>query len=156
MGQGGIKESQGVKRGVPGVEGSVGGPRGLRGMSRVYQGLKEAPGIYDKRAAFCKIHFCYFAREKWLNHDFKNCSEIRRVTRIRNMWLQIGVLQGFKTTSTFCKIRLINFAQDESSNYDSENCSEISALTWFRICSELLHFPTFMFFTPPYCSYQCQ
>ena len=29
-------------------------------------------------------------------------------------------------------------------------CSEISAVTWFRIWVELLHFPTFMFFTPPY------
>ena len=29
-------------------------------------------------------------------------------------------------------------------------CSEISAVTWFRIWVELLLFPTFMFFTPPY------
>ena len=34
--QGGcVKVSQGVKRGVPGVEGSQGDPRGLRGMSGV-------------------------------------------------------------------------------------------------------------------------
>ena len=49
-----------------------------------------------------------------------------------------------------------NFAQDESCNHDSENCSEISAVTRFRICPELLHFPTFMFFTPPYCIYVLQ
>ena len=134
--------------------------RGLRGVSEVYQGLKELPGIYNKRVAFCKIYFPYFARDKWSDHDFKNCSEIRRVTRIRKtwvqsqilrQWLEIKALQGSKTTSAFCKIRLPNFAQDESSNHDSKNCSEISAVTWFRICPVLLHFPTFMFFTPPYC-----
>ena len=43
--RGGVKESQGVKRGVPGVEGSLGDPRGLKGVSEVYEGLKEAPGI---------------------------------------------------------------------------------------------------------------
>ena len=185
-------------------------------MSGVYQGLKEAPGIYNKRVTFCKIYFTYFARDKWSdhdfencseirrvtrirktwvqsqilrqwleikalqgskttsafckirlpnfaqdessNHDFKNCSEIRRVTRIRKMWVQsqiwrqwlgIGVLQGFKTTSAFCKIRLPNFARDETSNHDYENSSKSSAVTWFRICQVLLHFPTFMFFTPP-------
>ena len=36
----GVKESQGVKRGVPGVEGSLGDPRGLKGVSEVYEGLK--------------------------------------------------------------------------------------------------------------------
>ena len=122
----------------------------------MYQGLKESPGIYKKRVTFCKIYFPYFARDKWSDHDFKNCSEIRRVTRIRKMWVQsqirrqwleIGVLQDFKTTSAFCKLRLPNFARDESSNHDSENCSEISAVTRFRICLDLLHFPTFMFFT---------
>ena len=85
------KVSQGVKngvRGVPGVKGSLGDPRGLRGVSEVYQGLKESPGIYNKRVAFCKIYFPYFARDKWSDHDFKNCSEIRRVTRIRKMWVQ--------------------------------------------------------------------
>ena len=61
------------------------------------------------------------------------------------------MLLGSKTTSAFCKIRLPNFARDESSNHNSENCSEISAVTRFRICLELLHFSTFMFFTPPYC-----
>ena len=60
---------QGVKRGVPGVKGSLGDPRGV---SEVYQGLKEAPGIYNKRAAFCKIYFPYFARDKWSDHDFEN------------------------------------------------------------------------------------
>ena len=186
-------------------------------MSGVYQGLKEAPGIYNKRVTFCKIYFTYFARDKWSDHDFENCSEIRRVTRIRKtwvqsqilrQWLEIKALQGSKTTSAFCKIRLPNFAQDESSNHDSENCSEIrpvtrirnlwrqsqilrkwpkirafqgsksdsafckirlpnfardessnhdfencskiSSVTWFRICPGLLHFPTFLFFTPPY------
>ena len=84
----GVKESQGVKRGVPGVEGSLGDPRGLRGVSEVYEGLKEAPGIYNKRVVFCKIYFLYFARDKWWDRDFKNCSEIRRVTRIRKMWVQ--------------------------------------------------------------------
>ena len=86
--RGGVKESQGVKRGVPGVEGSLGDPRGLRGVSEVYQELKEAPGIYNERVAFCKIYFSYFARDKWSDHDFKNCSEIRRVTKIRKMWDQ--------------------------------------------------------------------
>ena len=38
--RGGVKESQGVKRGVPGVEGSLGDPRGLKGVSEVYEGLK--------------------------------------------------------------------------------------------------------------------
>ena len=158
---GGVKVSKGVKRGVPGVKGSLGDPRGLRGVSEVYEGLKEAPGIYNKRVVFCKIYFLYFARDKWWDHDCKNCSEIRLVTRIRKMWVQsqiwrqwleIGVLQDFKTTSAFCKLRLPNFARDESSNQSSENCSEISAVTRFGICLELLHFPTFMFFTPPYYS----
>ena len=129
-------------------------------MSGVYQGLKEAPGIYNKRVTFCKIYFTYFARDKWSDHDFENCSEIRRVTRIRKtwvqsqilrQWLEIKALQGSKTTSAFCKIRLPNFAQDESSNHDSKNCSEISAVTWFRIWPVLLHFPNLMFITPPYC-----
>ena len=62
--RGGVKESQGVKRGVPGVEGSLGDPRGLKGVSEVYQGLKELPGIYKKRVTFCKIYFPYFARDK--------------------------------------------------------------------------------------------
>ena len=62
--RGGVKESQGVKRGVPGVEGSLGDPRGLRGVSEVYEGLKEAPGIYNKRVVFCKIYFLNFARDK--------------------------------------------------------------------------------------------
>ena len=62
-------------------------------MSGVYQGLKEAPGIYNKRVAFCKIYFTYFARDKWSDHDFKNCSEIRRVTRIRKMWVQSQILR---------------------------------------------------------------
>ena len=105
--------------------------------------------------------FPYLARDKWWDRDFENCFGIRPVTTIRKMWVQsktwrqwlkIGVLQGSKTTSAFCKLRLPNFAQDESSNHDSENCSEISAVTRFRICLELLHFPTFMFFTPPYCT----
>ena len=34
--QSGIKVSKGVKRGVPGVKGSLGDPRGLRGVSEVY------------------------------------------------------------------------------------------------------------------------
>ena len=59
-----VKVSQGVKRGVPGVEGSLRDPKGLRGMSGVHQGLKESPGIYNKRVAFCKIYFTYFARDK--------------------------------------------------------------------------------------------
>ena len=156
--RGGVKESQGVKRGVPGVEGSLGDPRGLRGMSGVYQGLKEAQGIDNKRFAFCKIYFPYFARNNWSDHDFENCSEIRPVTRISKMWVQsqivqsrfeIGALQGSKTASAFCKTSLLKFAQDKSSKHYFKNCSEISAVTWFRICPVLLHFPTFMFFTPP-------
>ena len=83
-----VKVSQGMKRGVPGVKGSLGDPRGLRGVSEVYEGLKEAPGIYNKRVVFCKIYFLYFARDKWWDHDCKNCSEIRLVTRIRKMWVQ--------------------------------------------------------------------
>ena len=47
--RGGVKVSKGVKRGVPGVKGSLGDPRGLRGVSEVYQGLKESPGIYNKK-----------------------------------------------------------------------------------------------------------
>ena len=35
---------------------------------------------------------------------------------------------------------------------NSKNCSEISAMTLFKICPVLLHFQTFMFFTPPYCT----
>ena len=38
--RGGVKVSKGVKRGVPGVKGSLGDPRGLREVSKVYQGLK--------------------------------------------------------------------------------------------------------------------
>ena len=100
------------------------------------------------------------ARDKWSDRDFENCFEIRPVTRIRIMWVQsqiwrqwlkIGVLQGSKISSAFCKICLPNLARDESSNHDSQNCSEISAVAWFRICPILLHFQTFMFFTPPYC-----
>ena len=107
---------------------------------------------------FCKICFPYFARDKWSDHDSENCSEIRPVTRIRNLWRQSQILrkwpkirafQGSKSDSAFCKIRLPNFARDESSNHDFENCSKISSVTWFRICPGLLHFPTFMFFTPP-------
>ena len=86
--RGGVKVSKGVKRGVPGVKGSLGDPRGLKGVSEVYQGLKESPGIYKKRVAFCKIYFPYFARDKWSDHDFENCSEIRLVTRIRKMRVQ--------------------------------------------------------------------
>ena len=89
--QGGNQVSKGVKnsvRGFPGVEGSLGDPRGLKGVSEVYKGLKESPGIYKKRVAFCKIYFPYFARDKWLDHDFENCSGIRRVTRIRKMLVQ--------------------------------------------------------------------
>ena len=71
-------------------------------------------------------------------------------SQIWRQWLEIRVLQGFKTTSAFCKIRLPNFAQDETSNHDYENRSKISAVTWFRIGPVLLHFPIFMFFTPPY------
>ena len=108
---------------------------------------------------FCKICFPYFARDKWSDHDSENCSEIRPVTRIRNLWRQSQILrkwpkirafQGSKSDSAFCKIRLPNFARDESSNHDFENCSKISSVTWFRICPGLLHFPTFLFFTPPY------
>ena len=108
---------------------------------------------------FCKICFPYFARDKWSDHDSENCSEIRPVTRIRNLWRQSQILrkwpkirafQGSKSDSAFCKIRLPNFARDESSNHDFENCSKISSVTWFRICPGLLHFPIFMFFTPPY------
>ena len=90
------KVSQGVKNGVggvPGVKGSLGDPRGLRGVSEVYEGLKEAPGIYNKRVVFCKIYFLYFARDKWWDHDCKNCSEIRLVTRIRKMWVQSQILR---------------------------------------------------------------
>ena len=43
------------------------------------------------------------------------------------------------------KKRLPDFAQDESSNHDSKKISEISAVTWFRICPVLLHFPIFMY-----------
>ena len=41
--QGGVKVSQGVKKGVrsvPGVKGSLGDPRGLRGVSEVYPGAQ--------------------------------------------------------------------------------------------------------------------
>ena len=55
--RGGVKESQGVKRGVPGVEGSLGDPRGLKGVSEVYQGLKESPGIYKKESLSVKYIF---------------------------------------------------------------------------------------------------
>ena len=45
-----------------------------------------------------------------------------------------------------------DFSMSTYLNHDSENCSEISAVTRFRICPKLLHFPTFKFFTPPYCT----
>ena len=62
-------------------------------MSGVYQGLKEAPGIYNKRVPSCKICFPYFARDEWSDHDFENYSEIRLVTRIRNMWIRSQILK---------------------------------------------------------------
>ena len=73
------------------------------------------------RNALCKIYFPSFARDKWSDHYSENCSEIRRVTRIRKMWVQsqilrqwleIGVLQSSKTTFAFCKTRLPDFARD--------------------------------------------
>ena len=54
-------------------------------------GLIEISLFFDwlnKQVAFRTICFPYFARDKWSDHDFKNCSEIRRVTRIRKMWIQ--------------------------------------------------------------------
>ena len=65
-------------------------------------------------------------------------------------WTWLGALQGSKTASAFCKTRLPNIARDESSNHDFKMCSKIRALTWFIICPGILHFLTFMFFTPPY------
>ena len=71
-------------------------------------------------------------------------------SQIVQQWLENGALQGSKTASALCKTRLLKFAKDQSSKCDFKNCSEISAVTLFRICPVLLHFPTFMFFTPPY------
>ena len=59
--RGGVKDSQGVKRGVPGVEGSLGDPRGLRGVSEVYEGLKEAPGIIKE--SFSVKYIFFISRE---------------------------------------------------------------------------------------------
>ena len=73
-------------------------------------------------------------------------------SKIWRQGLKIGVLQGSKTTSAFCKLCLPNFARDKTSNHDYKNSSKISAVTWFRICPVILHFQTFMFFTPPYCT----
>ena len=55
--RGGVKVSKGVKRGVPGVKGSLGDPRGLRGVFEVYQGLKESPGKYNKKSLTVKYIF---------------------------------------------------------------------------------------------------
>ena len=44
------------------------------------------------RNAFCKTCLPYLARDKWLDHHFKNCSEIRPVTSIRKMWDQSQTL----------------------------------------------------------------
>ena len=66
-------------------------------------------------------------------------------------WTWLGALPcKIRTASVFCKTRLPNIARDESSNHDFKMCSKISALTWFIICPGILHFPIFMFFTPPY------
>ena len=46
--RGGVKVSKGVKRGVPGVKGSLGDPKGLRWMSWAYQGVKGAPGLSQR------------------------------------------------------------------------------------------------------------
>ena len=92
----GIKVSQAAKRGVrgvPEVERSLGDPRGLRGTSGVYHGFRGAPRIYNKKVAFCKICFPNFARDKWSDHNFENCSEITPVTRIRKMWVQSQILR---------------------------------------------------------------
>ena len=52
--RGGVKESQGVKRGVPGVEGSLGDPRGLKGVSEA-QGI--ARDILKKESLSVKYIF---------------------------------------------------------------------------------------------------
>ena len=43
-----VKVSQGVKRGVPGVKGSLGDPKGLRWTSWAYQGVKRAPWLSQR------------------------------------------------------------------------------------------------------------
>ena len=109
----------------------------------------------NNRVAFRKICFPYFARDKWSDHDFENVLKSdswlgSEKSQILRQWLEIGVFRGYKTASAFYNLLLPDFARDEWFNHDYENCSEISALTWFIIFPGLLHFPTFMFFTPPY------
>ena len=35
----------------------------------------------------------YFARDKWSDHDLENCSEVRRVTRVRKMLVPSQILR---------------------------------------------------------------
>ena len=63
----------------------------------------------------------------------------------------IDILAPFLECKQLCKPRMPNFAVDLWSDLDSENCSEISAVTSLGICLLFFPFPTFVFFTPPYC-----
>ena len=65
----------------------------------------------------------------------------------------IDILAPFLECKQLCKPRMPNFAVDLWSDLDSENCSEISAVTSLGICLLFFPFPTFVFFTPPYCPY---
>ena len=67
------------------------------------------------------------------------------------MWVQSKLYDNDLNSGRYKVPKLLKFAQDESFNHDFKNCSEISAVTWFIIYPKLLHFPTFMLFTPPYC-----
>ena len=125
-------------------------------MSGVYQGLKVAPVIYNKRGALCKIYFPYFAKDKWSHHDFENCSEIIRVPGSEKCGSSPKLYKNDLKSGRYrvpklppLSVKFVKFAQDESSKHDFKNCSDIGAVTLFRICPILLHFPTFMFFTPP-------
>ena len=60
---------------------------------------------------------------------------------------------GQRPISAFCNLHLLNFAQGYLTKLNFEMCSIIWSVTPFGIFSKKSTFPTFMFFTPPYCTY---
>ena len=72
-------------------------------------GLIEISLFFDwlnKRVAFRKICFPYFARDKWSDHDFENVLKSdswlgSEKSQILRQWLEIGAFRGSKTASAF-------------------------------------------------------
>ena len=91
---------------------------------------------------------------KWSNHDFKNCSEKRTVTRsVIWLWkLKFSIFVCLFVYLFVCTSRFANFARGKWSNHNSKNCSEIRAVTPFWIWLWNFQFETFIFFTALYCA----